>query len=141
MAVVALVGVIALGGICVCGGSAWFLAQVPEMGEGIEQMQRDGAELGATGTTDECLRRGYEQAHRCGISLSCSADDFIRACLRAVGEPDPQLCVGAPAQPGLLTDEAFAASLCGRYGWDPIEDENCHTVVSAVEVYCQGNPR
>jgi hypothetical protein len=141
IAVFALLGAIALGGICICGGTLWFVAQVPEMDESLEQMQRDGERVGANGTTDDCMRRGYEEAHRCGLSVGCSPDDFIRACLRAVPEPDPTLCVGAPSEPGVLTDEAFADGLCARYGWDAELDDDCHTVVSAVEVYCQGNAR
>lgn len=133
--------VVSCGGICMCAGLfglGGMLASAPQFDASIEVAQREGEEAGRVGTTDACLRTGYERAVPCGWGMDCGVmvDEYLRACLRSVPSPDPSLCVGAPS-PSLTGDPLFDEAVCGSRGW-PVESIACTTIVQSVEAYCAG---
>jgi hypothetical protein len=137
--VLALVALLGCVGLCVCAGLfglGSMVASAPEFDVSIEDAEREGNLAGAAGSTDSCIRTGYDRAVVCGYGFDCGAvvDTYLRACLRSVPSPDPSICVGAPA-PSLMGDEAFDIRVCESRGWT-INEAPCNAVVQALETYC-----
>lgn len=142
IAVVVLAALVLVGGACVCGGFGYLVSNAPEQDQANEQAQDEGQRDGQRGSAEDCVREGHARAAVCGeIGFGCqvSAQEYLRACLR-VAPPSDTLCVGAPARPGLLTDEAFSVQLCESRGWraDTIV---CNAVAEAVETHCAARAR
>ncbi|MBX3272291.1 MAG: hypothetical protein KF729_18675 [Sandaracinaceae bacterium] len=132
----ALVGFVLGGGVCVCGGSGWLLATMPEYETTDERALVEGEAAGRVGTAEDCLVSGAERARVCGeLGLDClnHAESYVRACLRAA-PASPELCAGAPARVGVLQDLDYASALCVRHGI--AEDVGCETAARGAEVYC-----
>jgi hypothetical protein len=133
--------IVAAGGSC-CVLMAWVIASQPQVEVDEESARREGEMDGRAGTTDACLQAGYERTNPCSsVNFDCmnEARTYLLACLDAVLEPSPTLCLGAPASPGLVPDQTFAADLCGRYGWG--DTDGCYDVAGTVETHCASNAR
>ena len=134
-------GLLSCGGICVCAGllgMGGLMAGAPAFGASVEATQREGAAFGADARSDDCLSEGYTRGQACGMGIECGVmvDEYVRACLRSVPEPDPRLCDGAPA-PSLTGDPLYDERICVPRGWS-VESMGCITVVEALETFCAG---
>ncbi len=142
--VIIVLAVVLLGivGTC-CVGMGFLVAGAPQYELDVEAARREGDRAGASATTDACIEEGYARTSLCSTFESDCMDvarSYLLACLRAVPEPSPELCVGAPSHPGFLSDPTFTAALCSRYGWSQ-DDPGCGDVASSVETHCATNAR
>ncbi len=134
-----LVGLLGCGGLCVCAGLLGMgscVANAPQLEVEIETAQREGTRDGSAGDTEGCLARGYDRGVACGYGINCGVviDEYLRACLRSVPNPDASLCIGAPA-PSMMGDLAFDERVCGARGW-PVDSPGCSAVTQSVATYC-----
>jgi hypothetical protein len=134
-----LLALLAACGLFTCVGFGALVAGTPEFDASAEQAARDGDADGRAGTSDLCLERAHARAEACGaFSPDCQniAREYLLTCLRAVPEPRPELCTGAPARASLFPDLAFSDSVCAPRGW-PVDGWACDTVVAALETHCE----
>lgn len=123
---------------CVCVSCGWFASAIDDSVDGEVVQMRNGAAFGANSTTDGCLREGHRRSSQCSdLALACitASQDFLRACLYAVTEPDTSVCDGAPAVPAFLVSDTYSAAVCQHFGWDPLGGAS-GDVVSELERYC-----
>lgn len=133
----ALAVIMLAGGACVCGGFGLLMVGAPDDDMTSEAAMRDGMAQGAHATSDECIVQAHDRSVVCGtMEVSCldAAEAFLRACLRAVPNPDPALCTNVPA-PSTFGDWDFANRICTQHGWNS-DTGACDPISDAISLYC-----
>lgn len=127
------------GGVCMCGGFGLLVASAPDDGQEIVDLQatNEGTAAGQRGTTESCIVATHDRTLGCGVvdpNCTLGAQDFLRACLRAVPSPDPTLCNGVP-DPSTMGDWGFADTICRQRGWSSDAGE-CDPIADAISSFC-----
>ena len=129
------------GGACLCGGMGLLLAGAPTDDLNNETAMGEGMTLGAQATSEQCIVQAHERTVACGtMAFTCidAAEAFLRACLRAVPNPDPGLCDNVPA-PTTFGDWGFGNRICAQRGWNA-EDGDCDPIADGISIYCHSQP-